>query len=280
MAGGWAGGLQLSDAHDAGTTPASSSGTGVLTSATTPFAKGAWTQLLAATAADAAWMMVRINCTGTTGTQWAIDIGVGASGSEQAIVQNLSATSGLKVAASYFFPLAVPGGTRISARASGSVTSDPALIQIILFDDTFTSAGSGEAVDTYGFSSAANIGTLIDPGATANAKGAYSQVSAAVANDIGGFLLWFDNQNGAGTTSAIQRWLVDIAVGPGGAEQVIVPNIPLAGYTPSSMQIYNPTTRYLPIAVPAGSRIAARAQCSTGATPDRKIGITVYGVRQ
>lgn len=278
MTGAWRGGLALSNAVTLGVTPATSQTLSVFGSTTTTYAKGAWAQAVASAASDSTWMQVFAQTATSGGSAFAVDVGVGASGSEVVVVSNLCFSQLSSWAASYLFPLAIQAGTRIAVRASSNLTFDVLQAQLITFDDTFSSVGVGSGVDTYGFSNATNYGTAIDPGGTANTKGAYSQISASLTNDLSGFMLCFDNQANGG--SALVTTLVDIAVGGSGSEVVIIPNYCLV-YTLGGSQNSMPgaVSHYLPIPIAAGTRVAARAQCSTATSPDRIIGMSFYGVR-
>lgn len=281
MAGGFNTGLSVADAQDVGSVFSGGSGWTGLTTGGSTYTKGAWTQLIAATTADIAWVMVQMTGYFSGGFWLAYDIGIGASGSEVAIVSNLvSATYGPDNT-TYMFPLCIKAGTRIAARASSNNASDGANIKMTCFDDTALSAGFGSGVDTYGFSSGSNQGVLIDPGGTANTKGSYSQITSSLTNDIAGFFLGIDDQsNTGGGSSAGNGTLFDIAIGASGSEKIIVPNLCL-------LRILGGTTihipdgfPYIPMPIKAGTRVAARAQCATTISPDRQFGITLYGVRQ
>jgi hypothetical protein len=283
MAGAWGGAFALCEATDVGTVSSSASnGTVVVSSASSTYTKGSWTQLIAATVYDASWIRVTICGEGQAGRQVAVDIGIGSSGSEVPIVNNLGMGSYGTNQVTYFFPFSVPLGTRISARLSSSSTSDNAqAIQIHLFADRYMSPGVVSAIDTYGFSNTTNLGTLVDPGGTANTKGAYSQITAATSNDCAGFMLMFDTQGiGSGVGNHVVDFLVDLAIGTSGSEHVVLPNWLAISYCYDSKNYFpNGVTPYIPMQIPAGTRIAARAQASTTLSPDRQLGLTLYAVR-
>lgn len=90
---------------------------------------------------------------------------------------------------------------------------------------------------------------------TANTKTAYTQLVASTSRQYEGLLVML------GYSSAAAWWLFDIAIGAAGSEQVILPNLmhtPRADYGGIS-------TMFVPITVPAGVRVAVRAQASGGA---------------
>lgn len=280
MTGAWRGGLQLSQAIDLGTTAASSQGFSFPGSTVSTFTKGAWTQAIAATTTDSTWIMVYLQTQISGGIHSAVDIGVGGAGSEVAIISNLLCSSVGQIGARYMFPFSVMAGTRISARLSSSVTFDAIVAGITVLSDTYGSAGTGSAIDTYGVSTATNLGTAVDPGGVANTKGAYSQITASTTSDLSGFHLYLDTQSDTTGAGVVVSWLVDLAVGAAGSEVVILPNLFAVAFESSNFaNIYDPLIPFLSIQIPAATRIAVRAQCSSIVSPDRLIGASIYGAR-
>ncbi len=278
MAGAWQGGLQLSNSQ-AGSDTTASSGINISGSGSA-YTKGPWTQVIAAMTGDSAWMMVTLDATGSAGASFCADIGVGPAGSEFALVQNLECAQYASFACTYLFPLAIPAGTRVSARMSSDTGGDHILVAATLFGDTAASAGSGSAIDTYGFSPSTNLGTAIDPGTTANTKGGFTQIAAALTADISGFFMFFDTQADGGGSTAAADWLLDVAVGPGGSERVLLPNFAITAGEPGGFSSqYDTPTAFIPLPIPAGTRVSIRAQCSTAVSPDRIFGVSFYGVR-
>lgn len=277
MTGAWKGGLALANATSIGaTTSGNSTGTALVGSAST-FTKGAWAQLIASTTTDINWVSVAGESMTTGGSAFAVDIGVGASGSELVVAANLNYTQAGGV--SFFFPLCIQAGSRIAARFASNNANDTFRLLMQGFQDTYQSAGTGSTIDTLGYNTALNVGTAVDPGASTNTKGAYSQIALTTTADYAGFFVTIDAQNTTGTVGTAQ-WLVDIAVGASGSEIVILPNVYTIGVTNGLSVLYVPAQNYYPIQIATGSRIAARAQCTTATSPDRLLGVTFYGVRQ
>jgi len=175
MAGGWPIGPEVVNATDQGTVTASSIGTAV--TAGTANTKGSWTQVVASSSIDCSFIMVMVSAMPSVAQANVIDIGVGASGSEIAVIQNIQAvgaptTSFAGFVTSLIFPCQIAAGTRIAARAQSSTASSVLDVSVILFDGAYTQGeGASGVIDTYGFVSSTTLGTAIDPGATANTKG-------------------------------------------------------------------------------------------------------------
>jgi hypothetical protein len=232
-------------------------------------------QLIASATTDIAWLLVSGQTVTTGGSTFALDIGVGSAGNEVVVVTNLnySYPGGLR----FFFPCTIPSGSRIAARLSSNTGADNLYLVLHGFQDTYQSAGTGSSIDTYGFNTSLNVGTAVDPGSSINTKGSYVQITASTTADYAGFFFTIDSQNGTGTTNVVAQWLMDIAVGAGGSEVIILPNMFLVAF--NLMTLYLPTQLYFPIPIASGSRIAVRSQCNNATSPDRILGVTLYGVR-
>ena len=117
-------------------------------------------------------------------------------------------------------------------------------------------------------------GAVIDAGATANTKGAWVELISAVPSNIRALTFSIDQANDVARTAC--TWLFDLGIGAAGSEQVIVPNIQLATDATSSMVTPN-TFGPIPVGIPSGVRLAARAQCSINTAGDRTFGLAVWG---
>lgn len=283
MAGGFPVGFQMNCMG--GSTPSSAGGL-TLTANATINTVGSYVELVTSTPRDTTWALVTIQDTliATGGATGSINIATGASGSEAVQVANLimqhdSLSSEAGDCATYWFPWVVPAGTRIAANCQSDNASNTYAVSIMLFDDAMGSVVGGGHIDTIGFNSATTLGTLIDPGATALTKGAYSVVTSSLTYDLAGFFLGFDGQGGTGSSQV--RWTLDIATGATGSEVVLLPDFQLysRAISTSSKPIYPPNTPYFPIQIPAGTQINARAQCNVVTATSRKFGVTLYGAR-
>jgi hypothetical protein len=276
MAGGWQVGSSWSRPQNYGAVTSGSTGTSGIISGSSNNAKGAWTQVIAATTADSQAIIFQFIKPYGSPTAYNVDIGIGASGSEIALISNIMLQGAAQPGATYIFPLAVPAGTRVSVRCQSDGTSAGCYYSLLLMNDcAFANAGS--AVDTYGYNSATSYGTIIDPGTTANTKGAYTQLVGSTTANIDGFVLGFDCQ-GRTTGSSNTDYFFDIAVGPAGQEVIVLPNY-YNYLCNSGQQPLVANSPFMPIAIPAGSRISARNQSGNTGT-DRTWGLTLYGVRQ
>jgi hypothetical protein len=97
---------------------------------------------------------------------------------------------------------------------------------------------------------------------------------ASLSSDIQGFALNFGNRVNTARTSCF--WLVDFAIGGAGSEKIVIPDFLVRGHV-SSDDVYPMWSPFMPMAIPAGTRIAARAQCSITDATDRLIEVMMYG---
>lgn len=234
-----------------------------------------WTQLIAATSFDYAGFLVQWGLALTT-NRFMLDIGVGASTAEQAIVPNLyTADAAVDLIQSAYFPIMVPAGARLSARAQTSATAGTNQIfcQVLGVAANPRAATPMGRVTAYGLTTGTTSATSLDPGATINTKGAYVALSASTTEDMRWVVIVFGHNAAAATGGP--TYLVDIAVGAAAAEQVIIANL----FVCMNSSGYNFTSPIcLPVNIPAGTRISARCQCSLNTATIRLLDVALYGV--
>ena len=261
-----------------GAVTASSTGTS-LTASGTANTKGSYVELVASTAFNAHGIFVQLNNAAETFRDYLIDVAVGAAGSEVVIAENLFSGSGDGVPSAdgcgYLLPVSIPAGTRLAARCQAAAASNIIRILVVLLGEGFITPPGLGRVTTYGANTADSGGVQIDPGGTAHTKGAYSEIIASATNPIRQLTIIIGGQNNNLRTAA--TWLVDVAIGAAGSETVLIANLMLN--CSASVDIVQPQTfPPLGVNVPAGTRLAARAQCSIIDATDRLIDIFVYGV--
>ena len=259
----------------AGAVAASSVGTTVTAGALNT--KGSWAELDAATARAAGAIVILCNRHGSGTTDYLIDIGIGAAGSEQVVISNLIScnSAGSNSPGGWWLaPLSIPAGTRLAARCQASTASAQIRVEALLLGESAQQPALSR-VATYGAATADSGGTSIDPGGSANTKGAWTQLASATSADHQGLILGVGYQaNGTRTTCS---WLVDIGVGAAGSEQTIVSNL-LLTCDASTDHIAPSATAFLPVAIPAGTRLAVRAQSDITNATDRLFDAVLYGV--
>jgi hypothetical protein len=126
-----------------------------------------------------------------------------------------------------------------------------------------------------GFQSATTKGTTVTCAGSANTKGSYAQVTASTSYDYIGLGFALDSQALTSGNGAV--WLMDIAIGAAASEKIILPDWAFAVYNQTSYLL--PATchpPFLPMKIPAGTRLSARCQSGLASA---SCGVTIYGVR-
>jgi len=275
--GDWPACVDGGPVETAGAATGTSTGTTVTASGTAN-TKGSYAQLVASTARESAWLMVMLAGPGAA-IDNLIDIAVGAAASEVVIASNLYSGGGDGTAnqgSYYMLPISVPVATRIAARSQSSTVSNALEVALLLGSGSWKHTPPFGRLTTYGADTADSGGTQVDPGATAHTKGAYAQLVASSTNPVKALTLAIGNKLNSVRTNAV--WLVDVAIGAAGSEQVIVSNIMLDCNASNDLvapQVMGP----IPVPeIPAGTRIAVRAQCSITDATDRLFDAIIYGL--
>lgn len=258
---------------DIGTTLASSIGT-VITASGSANTKGSWSQLVASTTSNSNFALFMIT-SNNLNAQWLVDLGVGTAGNEKVVISNLLFSSSplTSLNVTLGFPLSIAKGARVAARVQGTSGGSSIFTSMITTVGAWAFPSFASSFQTYGAVTASTSGTTIDPGAVINTKGSYTQITAATTKSCKGLLVCIGNRNNV--AQSLYRWLVDIAIGAGGSEKVIVPNFQLASGISRSI---TPYLFFVPVTIPAGTRLAARAQCSGNDATDRLFDIVLIGV--
>lgn len=205
------------------------------------------------------------------GENYLFDLATGAAASEVVLIANIAfSTEGVADATAKWtrqFPAAIASGTRISARVQCSVGGRNMRAALSL-----VAAGGVAGIatwNTYGSNTSTSLPTLVDPGAVANTKGSYVQMTAsssAVTQWIG-----VDTTNGGNAGPNGASWYLDLATGAAASEVVLIPDI--GAYIGDF--ILNTKLQYWLTYIAAGTRIACRSSCDNTASPDRLIYVSL-----
>jgi len=237
--------------------------------------KGSYAQVVSSTDFDASGVIVFLGAGGSGANSYRVDIAVGASSSEQIIIPDLlyqQSSVGRELWALYV-PIAIPGGSRIAARCQSNNGSATVQVSLVLVAGGFPGpVRLGRAV-MYGTGGSSG-GTTIDPGGSANTKGSWVEITSSSTNPIQWLgILVGGITNGVMTTGT---WRVDVGIGAGGSEQVILPDLALAASAGSDS--IGPMAIGVPAMIPSGTRIAVRAQSTITDATDRLFDVMLLGV--
>lgn len=237
--------------------------------------KSDWTQISASTAAAANALIVEVIGFSAAGDVL-LDIGTGAGGAESVLVENLHFRSdnGLTKAFYFYLPVSIAAGTRVAARYQATATTVDVWFIMHLCNDANNILLTGCTPVTYGAATTDSGGTGVDPGASTNTKGGYAEISAATSADIDWLTVFVGSRNNA--APATTSWLVDIATGAALSESVVIPNIYFHTHASNDVIDYHAIGPF-PVTIPSGTRLSARAQCSTNDATDRLIDVLLIG---
>jgi hypothetical protein len=266
--------------HNIGTTSAEY-GTSVASHATTAHTKNAtYTTLIAATAYDAYGIAVMVGNTATASTRTSVllDIAIGAAASEQVIIPNLIAGNQAVTASTslggstYFFPIMIPKGVRVSATAQSVIVADTVHVAVHLFQHPIPGVWYGQRVTAYGADTATSSGTSMSPGNNAYATDV--SVSASTTNPIQFLQVGTDLlTNNVGTSL---RGLIRISTGT--TPDVLVDDLPYSESTTQESTIFTPANFLLSqmrFDIPAGTNLKISAMRNAAAATR---GWALYGV--
>lgn len=247
-----------------------------VTAAATANTKGTWTAIGAVD-----WERPHVGFYMTwrveTSADYLVDIGYSLdSGTTWHIVLNNLLMSGqINAMRTAYFPLYLPRGARIGARAQCSTLSS--IVRIVMDPVPMNSALPNGAVvcDTNGANTADSGGTSVDPGATINTKGAWVQFAAfSVIRRVKWLALGLGNQANAAPSAA--EWLFDVAYETGGTNRNLLVTNLYARATTSGNQFSPDFHGWFPVNVPGGSSIYIRSQCSINDATDRLLDAAIY----
>jgi hypothetical protein len=245
-----------------------SAGLATATANTAAHTKGAWQQVIASTAAQGSWL--HVNCsafsTNATNTASLLDIAIGASGSEVAIISNVAVGG---AANTYFtFPVQIPSGSRLSARIQSVVTGGKTGAITLWVVNAGDYSLSPTSVDVIGTSTATSQGTSFT-GASGNwveATASTSQRYRAIS---------FVASTHDSDIATITNSLTEIGVGAAGSEVAFASQ----RFTSSAGEFIG-TAQPFPVDphgrdIPAGSRLAVKH--AIAANPS-KYGFCLIGI--
>jgi hypothetical protein len=239
--------------------------------------KGGWVELISSTPYFGTLYMTH-QATNSLSKDSLFDLGIGAAGSELIIVNNLlfSSLGGASYTGGqlYSLPLSVPSGARIAVRVQSSASSVLHNVSAgIIGVSDMRNGICFQSCATYGAVTEDSGGTSIDPGGSANTKGAWVELTSATTSYTQGFFLAFGNKCNAARADASMA--IDVGVGAAGLERPIVQNFIIqAG---SAMDSITPrVSPFFYVGIPTGTRISARSACSITDATDRLIDIVLY----
>lgn len=239
--------------------------------------KGSYTQLISSTTLASSGIIV--HCRGINNSMdFLVDIAVGAAASEQVIIANIlvSNPAGGSAQAFFFFPIYIPSGVRLSARAQSSDAGGQGIdVGAYLVEGGFLARDALGIVETWGADTSDSGGAQMDPGGTVDTKGAWTQLTASATHGARWLTLGLGCRNA--TTPGATQYRVDIGVGAAASEQVIVPDV-IVRVGDNGSAFIGPGFN-VPVSIPAGARVAARCMCNDNNATNRPLDVVAYAAR-
>lgn len=238
--------------------------------------KGAWTSLVDPTdnPSYGIWVAVTGISLAAAVRNYLLDIGYGPTGggTEQVLIPNLDCGGAIANGwdgpqKTFYFPVYIPTGVRVSGRAQSNVASLVGEITVWLCQNSLFPFSAGPVSD-YGTTLTASTGTSVTP--ALNAWGTWTQISASTARPHRFWACAVDAL--ADTTIANADALIELGIGP---DALNVTRI----FGPSRFQfqdgevISTPTPNLFYAPVPASSILWCRM-----AGGDEARGVIAYGV--
>ena len=184
--------------------------------------KGAWIQIVASTSAATNLVEVMIDSIQTAGvnTSTLVDIGVGASGSEVVVIENVAVGGaqsylggGSDNGLCFAVPVHIPSGSRVAARIQSVVTGGKTGAATVRLSATTNPALTSSTCTTFGSSTATSAGTAMSA-----SSGTYTELIAATAERYDA-LCFIPSNSGTDITQVVR--VFGIAIGEAGSEQLI-----------------------------------------------------------
>jgi hypothetical protein len=226
-------------------------------------AAGAWTQLLAASATASTDTMsmlflstIAASASTSAENSTLIDIGIGASGSETAIISDVAIGGLQNVGLQLALPVRIAGNTRIAFRSRCATASraNQRSTAFHVFSSSFADR-IPTSLDTLGTSQSTSAGT-----AMSGASGSWVQITAATTKDYQALILVPSGAgNFTGGTTSTNR--LDLGIGAAGSEvaisSVVADVVGANGYIQPNYGLPG-LVGVCGRAIPAGTRIAVR----------------------
>ena len=239
----------------------------------TAHVKSGWQEVIASTY-EAGYLAV-LHGVVTWGTMFLFDVGIGGSGSEVAIINNVLGDQGNYCGDYYAFPILIPKGTRVSVRlqqSRGGANSIWSQVFIIPIGAMVGGTNLFQESYSYGYNLADTGATALDPGGTPYTYGSYAQLVASSAKLKALSFLLGNPYNTARDTNC--SWYAQLSIGGAGVE---IPILEWTNYNRSGLVMRPVMTPPFPIQIPSGTRISARCKSQSGTSPQRLIDAMVIG---
>jgi hypothetical protein len=221
--------------------------------------KGAWSQIISSTAADADALVISVDglSVNNSNAPALLDIGFGASGSEVVKIADIAVGNARSNGSVPFFgslqfivPFQIPSGTRIAARIQSLIASDTAGVFVQALS-TGNYSNAPTSVDTIGTDTATSTGLSMS-----GSSGSWVEIIASTTQAYRGVVL----VPSLNATSLISSTSNTFEIGTGASGSEVVFGFVNARYA-SDESVSNAMRMPTPVlgkAIPSGTRIAVK----------------------
>lgn len=239
-------------------------GTAVTPNATSSL-KGSPTELIASTGFDVFLVLIGISKVASTAAtrRCCVDIMAGAATEDVLIPDLLGGGAGSQASfqsahKQWLFPVYIPAGTRLSARAASEGGATTIFVSLKLFGGNgIPPFQVGSSVTSYGIGGTLPQATAITFGAS-GAEGSWTQIVASTTRDH--FCTVPSVQLGSDATVSMNKLSVDVGIGSATEEQIGPPYVYATTTSESMSGPYPNIPVFSPI--PSGSRLVMRGSAS------------------
>lgn len=255
------------------------SGGVTVTASATANTMGSIVELVASTEAECCHFNVVVTDTVfLSNASFLLDILIGGGGSEEILIEGMVGEIDYATNHEAFFcmamPLNIPAGSRISARVqTSSATADTVSVMTNYTVPSAHSHPGYQKCESLGVVKATTNGTLVPSDNGSNTKSSWVEFASTSEGYAGFQLTRTVNNNGAMSN---YRFLTDVGVGSAGNEEVIAEDI--FGRTVSTERL-NYDAQFIPVEIPAGTRIALRHQVNGNNADDRDLTYVLHALR-
>lgn len=241
----------------------------------TPNVKGAWSTAVASTPFPVRHLSLTFEADYGPYPSL-VDVAVGPVGSETLIVENLITVAngyGDAFPGAWQLPVAIPAGSRIALRSQTPNGYAGVYATVGIAPVDFRDPRIMGVFTTYGADTSASLGTNVDVAGPAKTFSPWVELTSATVRDHYELIVALVANDG--DVVAPRAFRAQLGAGAAGSEAVIANELVVGG----SQQTDRAGKNWrLPIAVPAGTRLAVRAACNVTIDGDRDLHAIVYGV--
>lgn len=205
-----------------------------------------------------------------------LDVAVGPAGSEVLLIENVVTVGngyGDAFPGTWQLPVDIPAGSRIVARAQTPSGMQGVYASFGLSPVEYRDPRITGAFTTYGANTATSLGTNVEPAGPAYTFSPWVELTPGTLEDHYELIVaLFANDD---ELTSPRSFRAQVGAGPAGSETVIVNELLVGGslHTDKCGKNWR-----LPVAIPAGTRLAVRAEVNTTTDGDRDLYAILYGV--